>query len=125
MYVDGFLLVVPKDKLAEYKKMAAMGAKIWMKHGALDYKECVGDDMDAKGMDGKPSPMNFPKAAKAKEDELVIFSYILFESKTRRNKVNKMVMADPAMSADQWEGKDMPFDMKRFSYGGFKVLVSN
>lgn len=121
-YVDGFLLVVPKSKAAEYKKMALLGKKIWLKHGALDYKECRGDDVAATAM-GATKSRSFPEAAKAKPDEEVWFSFIVFKSRKHRDQVNAKVMKDPAMSQPDWKDKPMPFDMKRFSYGGFKVEV--
>ena len=120
-YVDGFLLVVPKNKIAQYKKMAALGKKIWMKHGALDYKECVGDDLNPKGQGMKVR--SFSEAAKAKRNETVWFSFIVFKSRKHRDQVNAKVMKDPAMNDPNWDIKDMPMDMKRFSYGGFKVVV--
>lgn len=113
-YVDGFVLVVPKSKLALYKKMAKQGYKAWMKFGALDYHECVADDMNV------PMGLPFPKLTKAKANEVVIFSWITYKSKADRNKINKKVH-------EFFSGKpmpDMPFDMKRLSYGGFKVLVN-
>lgn len=117
-YVDGFVLVVPKKNLADYKKMATMGAKLWMKHGALDYKECVGDDM-------KPEwcAVPFPKLAKTKPSEVVVFSYITYKSRTHRDQVNAKVMKDPKMNDPKEINKPMPFDMKRMSYGGFEVIV--
>jgi uncharacterized protein YbaA (DUF1428 family) len=119
-YVDGFVIVVPKAKRADYKKMAALGKKMWMKYGALDYKECVGDDMspDTGGMKMK----GFMKLANAKEDEEVWFSFITYTSKKHRNEVNKSVMAE---MDKKMAGKDMrmPFDFKKFSMGGFKVEV--
>lgn len=121
-YVDGFLLVVPKGKAAEYKKMAAWGKKLWMKHGALDYKECVGDDLTPKSMSGM-KPRTFMNAAKAKKGETVWFSFIVFKSKKHRNEVNAKVMKDPIMNDPKWKDKPMPMDMKRFMYGGFKVEV--
>lgn len=121
-YVDGFLLVVPKNKIVQYKKMAALGKKIWMKHGALDYKECRGDELRPSAMPG-PTPRSFAVAAKAKTNETVWFSFIVFKSKQHRNQVNTKVMKDPAMNPPEWQGQPMPFDMKRFSYGGFKVEV--
>jgi len=119
-YVDGFVLTVPKSKLNEYRKMAKMAEKVWLKYGALDYKECVIDD---------PKPQwvtfTFEKMSKAKPDELVIFSYIVYKSRAHRDQVNKKVMADPLMDMNDPKHKDkpMPFDMKRMAYGGFKVLV--
>lgn len=121
-YVDGFLLVVPKNKVAEYKKMASWGKKLWMKYGALDYKECRGDDLRPKGMPGMKARY-FTDAAKAKPHETVWFSYIVFKSKQHRDQVNAKVMKDPAMNDPAWKDKPMPFDMKRFCYGGFKVEV--
>ncbi len=121
-YVDGFLLVVPKNKAAEYKKMAELGKKIWMKHGALDYKECKGDDLKPKNMTTAKSP-TFINVAKAKPGETVWFSFIVFKSKKHRDAVNSKVMKDPAMNDPAWNNKSMPVDMKRFSYGGFNVEV--
>jgi uncharacterized protein YbaA (DUF1428 family) len=113
-YVDGFLLPVPKNKVKEYAKIAKLASKVWMEHGALDYVECVGDDLNPKW--GLP----FPKTIKAKPSETVIFAYIVYKSKADRDKVNAKVMKDPRMNMDP---KKMPFDMKRMYYGGFNVLV--
>ena len=113
-YIDGFVIVVPKEKLAEYRKMAEVGKRVWLKHGALDYKECVGDDLQP----------TFLKMAKVKSGETVWVSYIEYESKKHRDQVNAKVMKDPAMNDPRWKDKPMPFDMKRVSYGGFKVAVS-
>lgn len=121
-YVDGFLLVVPSDKVAEYKKMAAFGKRLWLKHGALDYKECKGDDLHPKGMPGA-KPRSFVQASQAKPGETVWFSFIVYKSKKHRDQVNAKVMKDPAMNDPTWKDKPMPFDMKRFSYGGFTVEV--
>lgn len=115
-YVDGFLLVVPKKKLAEYKKMAEKGSKVWKKYGALDYKECIADDLRPKWV-----TFYFDKAIKAKKDEVVIFSYIVYKSRKHRDVVNAKVMKDPIMNDPKQ--KSMPFDMKRMAYGGFEVLV--
>ena len=114
-YVDGFVLVVPKRKLAVYKKMASRAAMVWRDHGALDYRECVGDDLKVKM--GLP----FPKLAKTKAGETVVFSYIVYKSRAHRDRVNAKVMKDERLH----EGmpKEMPFDMKRMAYGGFKTLV--
>ena len=121
-YVDGFVLVVPKKKLAAYRKMAQFGKKIWMKYGALDYKECVGDDLRPKGMGGMKHRL-FSEMAKAKSGETVWFSFIVYKSKKHRDQVNKKVMKDPAMNDPKNMTMPMPFDMKRFAYGGFKVIV--
>ena len=114
-YVDGFVLVVPKKKLPAYVKLARKAAIVWRDHGALDYRECVGDDLKVRM--GLP----FPKLAKAKAGETVIFSWITYKSRAHRDKVNKKVMADKRL----FDGmpKEMPFDIKRMAYGGFKTLV--
>ena len=114
-YVDGFVLVVPKRKLAIYKKMATRAATVWKDHGALEYRECVGDDLTVKM--GLP----FPKLAKTKAGETVVFSYIVYKSRAHRDRVNAKVMKDKRL----FEGMptEMPFDMKRMAYGGFKTLV--
>lgn len=117
-YVDGFVLVVPKKKLADYKKMATMGRNLWRKHGALDYKECVMDDARPKWV-----TFTFPKMAKAKPSEVVIFSYIVYKSKKHRDQVNAKVMSDPVMNDPKNKDKPMPFDMKRMAYGGFQTIV--
>ena len=113
-YVDGFVLPVPKKSLKSYKRMARLGEKIWLKHGALDYKECVGDDLKVKW--GSP----FPRLMKLKPSETAVFSYIVFKSRAHRDLVNKKVMREMEKMP---QPKDMPFDMKRMVYGGFKVLV--
>ncbi len=116
-YVDGFVLSVPKESRAKYKKLAKEASEVWKKFGALDYKECRLDDINPQWV-----TFTFPKMAKSKEDEETWFSFIVFESKTARNKINKAVMK----YFDEKYGesmKDMPFDMKRFAYGGFKTEV--
>ncbi|HEY4487752.1 MAG TPA: DUF1428 domain-containing protein [Candidatus Paceibacterota bacterium] len=121
-YADGFVFVVPKKKVAAYRKMAALGKKMWMKYGALDYKECMGDDLRPKGMSGMKHRL-FPEMAKAKGGETVWFSFIVYKSKSHRDQVNAKVMKDPIMNDPKWKDKPMPFDMKRFAYGGFKIVV--
>lgn len=121
-YVDGFVFVVPKNKLAEYRKMAQWGKKMWMKYGALDYKECMGDDLKTKPMGGT-KPLSFLQLAKAKSGETVWFSFIVYKSKKHRDEVNAKVMKDPVMSDPKWQNQPMPFDMGRFAYGGFKVII--
>ena len=116
-YVDGFVLVVPKSKVAIYKKMAKLGARIWKKYGALDYKECMIDDAKPRDI-----VFNFPVMTKLKAGEKVWFSYIVYKSRKHRDQVNAKVMKDPAMNDPMYQ--DMPMDMKRFAYGGFKVVVS-
>ena len=114
--VDGFVLVAPTQNVNAYKKLAKLGAKVWKDHGALEYRECVGDDM------GVPFGVQFPKLAKAKAGETVVFSWIVYKSKADRNRINAKVMKDPRMAA-ACDPKSMPFDVKKMSWGGFKVLV--
>ncbi len=113
-YVDGFVLAVPKAKLAAYKKMARIGAKVWKDHGAIGYVETVADDVPY----GKLT--SFPRAVKAKKTETVVFSWILYKSRKDRDAILKKVMADPRLKMDL---KKMPFDGKRMIYGGFKSFV--
>ena len=115
-YVDGFLLSVPKKNIEAYRKMSRRAGKVWRDHGALDYKECVADDLDTKH--GFP----FPKLMKPKAGETIVFAFIVFKSRAHRDRVNKAVMKDPRLAADM-DINSMPFDMKRMSYGGFKVIV--
>jgi uncharacterized protein YbaA (DUF1428 family) len=116
-YIDGFVIPVKKKDLAAYRKMAEWGAKTWKKYGALEYFECVGDDLGVKSGMGQ----GFPKFAKLKPDETVIFSWIVYKSRAHRNQVNKKVMNDPSMK--NFDTSTMPFDMKRFAFGGFKPIV--
>lgn len=120
-YVDGFVIAVPEKNMPAYREMAKMGAKVWKKHGALEYFECVGNDLtpEMEGMTGT----TFPKMAKAKEGETIIFSFIVFKSRAHRDAVNAKVMQDPLMNDPKWKDKPMPFDMKRMVYGGFSVIV--
>jgi len=122
-YVDGFVFVVPKKNLAAYRKMATLGRRVWMKHGALDYKECIGDDMNPN-MGNMPA-LTFPKIAKTKKGETVWFSFIVYKNKKHRDQVNAKVMKDSAMNDPKWKDMKMPFDMRRFAYGGFKVVVDS
>src|SRR5262247_2013328 len=108
-YVDGFLVPVPKKKLAAYKRMAAKAGKIWREHGALEYRECVGDDL------GNHMGPAFPSAVKAKRGETVVFSWIVYESKAQRKRVLDKVMKDPRLAA-MMEPKNTPFDVKRMYY---------
>ncbi len=120
-YVDGFVLVVPKGKEAEYQKMAEMGRDSWMKHGALQYFECRGEDLKQQEM-GDEKSRAFQEMTGASEDENVWFSFIVFESKEHRDEVNAKVMQE--MGEMDWpEGVEMPTDMKRMAYGGFAVAV--
>lgn len=117
-YVDGFVLVVPKSKVKDYRKMASIGRRMWLKHGALNYKECVLDDPAPKGV-----VFTFAKMAKAKPSETVWFSYIEYKSKKHRDQVNKKVMAEMDKQMAKYQDMPMPFDMKRMAYAGFKVKV--
>jgi uncharacterized protein YbaA (DUF1428 family) len=120
-YVDGFVLVVPKDKIIEYQKMAEGGKEIWMKHGALEYMECMGDELKPQEMGGM-KPLAFTELAKAKPDETVWFSFIVYKSKKHRDEVNAKVMEEMNKQAEKYN-VPMPFDMKRMAYGGFEVKV--
>lgn len=118
-YVDGFVLAIPKKNTAKYKKMAQEAGEVWMRFGALDYKECIIDD---------PKPdknlfLTFPKMIKTKPNEVVWFSYITYKSRAHRDAVNKKVMAYFSKKYANTQ-MAMPFDMKRFAVGGFKVIVS-
>jgi len=115
-YVDGFVIAIPKKAVARYRKIASIACKVWMELGAVNYVESVGDDLAIKF--GVP----FLKLAKAKKGETVVFSWIVYKSKAARDRINKKVMKDPRLAPFMTPGA-MPFDMKRMSMGGFKVLV--
>jgi uncharacterized protein YbaA (DUF1428 family) len=121
-YVDGFVLVVPADKTEEYKKIAEMGRDSWMKHGALSYYECRGDDLKQQEM-GDAKSRAFSEMTGAKDGEEVWFSFIVFKSKEHRDEVNAKVMEEMSQAAGQHPGFEMPADMKRMDYGGFAVEV--
>lgn len=121
-YVDGFVLVVPGDKVAEYRKMAEDGRDAWMRHGALAYYECVGDDLATKDMGGG-KPIEFTDLIKANSGETVWLSFIVFESKEHRDEVNRKVIAEMDEKYKDMKDFQMPVDMKRFAYGGFEVVV--
>ncbi len=130
-YVDGFVIAIKKDKVDAYKKMAELGKKVWMKHGALAYFECVGDDMHPSwNMDGIPEEMresmkgvDFTDLTKSGNDKIPVFSFIIFKSREHRDEVNAKVMSDPEMDPMQNENLEMPFEMKDMTYGGFKAIV--
>lgn len=113
-YVDGFLIPVPRKNIAAYKKMSEQAGKFWIAQGALDYKECVGDDLFVQGM-----ASSFPGALKLKRGETLIFSWAVYKDKAHRDRVNKAIQADPSMMPP----KKMPFDPARMLFGGFDVLV--
>lgn len=121
-YVDGFVLVIPKGKEAEYQKMAEEGRNSWMKHGALQYFECKGNDLKQQEM-GDQKSRAFAEMANASSDENVWFSFIVFESKEHRDEVNKKVMAEMDESYSEQIDFEMPNDMTRMAYGGFEVAV--
>jgi uncharacterized protein YbaA (DUF1428 family) len=116
-YVDGFIVPVPKKNLKAYLALARKAGKVWKDHGAVDYQECVADDV-------KPGKWtSFPQSVKLKKDETVIFSWITYKSRRDRDKILKKVMSDPRL-ADMMDPKKMPFDGKRMIYGGFKISLS-
>ena len=115
-YVDGFLLPVPRKNLPAYTRMSRKAGKVWREHGALEYRECIGDDLKVKGM----TP--FPSRIRLKPGETVVFSWIVYRSRAHRDRVNAKVMKDPRLQG-MMNPKDMPFEVKRMLYGGFKVLV--
>ncbi len=119
-YVDGFVIPIQKSRVADYRKIARKACKVWMDHGALAYFECVGEELESKGL---PAAMQtFPKLARTRTGETVVFAWILYKSKGHRNAVNKKVMADKRITNGPSE---MPFDMKRMSVGGFSVIVQS
>lgn len=116
-YVDGFVLPVPTANLAAYRRIAKKAGAVWKEYGALEYHECVADDI-------KPGKLtSFPQSVKLKAGETVVFAWIVYKSRKDRDRINAKVMADPRL-ASMMEGKDMPFDDKRMFWGGFKTIVS-
>jgi uncharacterized protein YbaA (DUF1428 family) len=115
-YVDGYVLPIPRKNLPAYRRMALKAGKVWREHGALDFKECAGDDLKPKW------GALFPRMARIKPGETVVFSWIVFKSKAHRNRVNAQVMKDQRITG-MMGSKKMPFDVKRMAYGGFKTLV--
>lgn len=116
LYVDGFVLPIPKKNVEKYKKIAKIAAKVWMEHGALEYYECIADDVKP----GKTT--SFPQSVKLKSNEVVFFSWIIYKSRAQRDKILKKVMKDPRIAGMGPEM--MPFDGKRMIYGGFKPVVT-
>jgi len=115
-YVDGFVVPVPLDRLADYKRLARKASKVWMEYGALAYQECVADDV-------KPGKLtSFPQSVKLKPGETVVFAWIVYKSRRDRDRINAAVMADPRFAGMKPE--TMPFDMKRMFWGGFKEIVA-
>lgn len=116
-YVDDYVIPIAENSLDEYKKIADLAGSIWKEHGALEYIECVGDDLDQTEF------VFFKQTARAADDETVIFSWIIFESKVLRDQVNQAVLADSRLE-EMMKSSSQPFDCKRMAYGGFKVLVN-
>lgn len=121
-YVDGFVLVVPNDKAEDYKKMAEEGARMWKSFGALEYFECRGEDLIPKSMGGQ-SPLGFAALTKAKLNETVWFSFIVFKSRKHRDEVNAKVNKEMEKDMEKYKDVPMPFDLDRMTYGGFEVIV--
>jgi uncharacterized protein YbaA (DUF1428 family) len=115
-YVDGYVLPVPRKNLSAYRRMAQKAGKVWRDHGALEFRECVGDDLKTKMV------ASFPRTLKLKRGEIAVFSWIVFKSRAHRDVVNAKVMKDPRL-AEMMDMKKVPFDSKRMVYGGFKVMV--
>jgi uncharacterized protein YbaA (DUF1428 family) len=115
-YVDGFVLPIAKKNLAAYRRMSKKAGRVWREHGALEYRECAGDDLAVKM--GLP----FPRLARVKPGETVVFSWIVYKSRAHRDRTNAKVMKDPRL-ASMMDSKAMPFDVKRMAYGGFEVIV--
>jgi uncharacterized protein YbaA (DUF1428 family) len=116
-YVDGFVLPVPKKNLKAYQKMAQTAQKVWLKHGALDYRECALDAVEGKFC------LTFPKGIKTKPSETVVFAFVTYKSRKDRDRINAKVMKDPELCPPDMDMKKMPFDCARMLYGGFKTLV--
>ena len=114
-YVDGYVLPVPKKNVQAYRRIAQKASKVWREHGALEYRECVGEDLDVK------MGMPFPRLMEVKPGETVVFAWVVFKSRAHRDRVNAKVMKDPRLA--KMNPKSMPFDLKRMVYGGFNVLV--
>ena len=115
-YIDGFVIPIPKKNLPAYLRMARIASKIWREHGALEYRECVGDDLKVQ------MGLAFPKLTKLKTNEIVLFTWIVYKSRAHRTSVNAKVMKDPRVKK-MCEPKNIPFDFKRMTYGGFKIMV--
>jgi uncharacterized protein YbaA (DUF1428 family) len=115
-YIDGFVIPLPKNKIDDYRRIAQKAGAVWLDHGALEYRECVGEDLDVKNQ------VPFPRVINSTPDETVVLAWIAFESRAHRDEVNAEVMKDPRL-AEMMDPNAMPFDCKRMVYGGFEVLV--
>ncbi len=116
MYVDGFVIAVPKANIERYKEMATLGKNVWIEHGALSYVEAIADDVPYGEI------TSFPRAVQASEDETVVFAWITYPSREKRDEINAQVMQDPRMKMNDWKGI---FDTQRMIYGGFEVIVGS
>jgi uncharacterized protein YbaA (DUF1428 family) len=116
LYVDGFVAPVPRRKVAAYRRIARKASKVWRDHGALEYRECVGDDLHPKGA------YPFTRLARCKPGETVVFAYIVYRSRAHRDRVNAKVMKDKRLAG--MTEADVPFDVRRMAYGGFRVFVA-
>jgi uncharacterized protein YbaA (DUF1428 family) len=116
-YVDGYVLPLPRKKLAAYRRIAQKASKIFREHGALEYRECVGDDLNVK------MGLSFPRGIKTKPGETVVFAWVVYRSRAHRDRVNAKIMKDPRL-LNMCDANDMPFDCNRMLYGGFKVIVA-
>jgi uncharacterized protein YbaA (DUF1428 family) len=117
-YVDGFVIPIPKKHLQLYRRIALKAGKVWKELGALEYRECVGDDLN-----GAEGARTFPRQMRTRPGETVLFSWIVYKSRAHRDKVNAKVMKDPRIAKMMGSSSSMPFDMKRMLYGGFKTVV--
>lgn len=117
-YVDGYVLPIPRKNVKEYTRIAKIASKVWMDHGALQYCECVGDDLDCK------FGVTFPKQIKTRPGETVVLAFVTYKSRAHRDRVNAAVMKDPRIAKLADPGNPMPFDCKRMVYGGFSVIVN-
>ena len=117
-YVDGFVIPIPRRRLARYQRLARRAGKVWKDLGAIEYIEAVGDDLRPKGV-----VATFPKTVRARPGETVLFSFIVFRSRAHRDRVNAKVMKDPRMLRMMAADEEMPFDLRRMLYGGFRTLV--
>src|SRR5688572_3980124 len=115
LYVDGYVIPIPRKRVAAYRRIAQKAGRVWRDHGALEFRECVGDDLAVKGL------VPFPRLIRVRPGETVVFSWVVYKSRAHRDRVNAKVRKDPRIAA--MSDKDMPFDMKRMAYGGFEVLV--
>lgn len=122
-YVEGFVFTVPKKNVAAYKKMAREASVVWKKFGALDYKECMGEDLKTKSVNGMPAQLSFTKLTSAKPSDTVWFSYITYKNKTDRKQINKKVMDYFSKKYAGKMNEPMPFDVTKMAYGGFSIEV--